>query len=154
NRRDLHDCRYLYGIAQVFDHPLAFLGSAEIDAIRRGASRQRFPMLAGLPDDAVLIGVFGFLNEYKGLGTAIKALQYLPANHDLLIFGGVHPQEIAAHQPRHPYISSLFHDAYVETTLYDRLGAGGAADGPPLVVSADQGLHELLGAHPRDVSPR
>ena len=52
-------------------------------------------MLDALPADAVLIGVFGFINEYKGIGTAIQALQHLPKNHHLLIFGGVHPQEIA-----------------------------------------------------------
>jgi hypothetical protein len=66
NHRDLFDARYLYGIGNVFDHPLAFLGNAEADSIRSRASRQSLPMLATLPTDAVLIGVFGFLNEYKG----------------------------------------------------------------------------------------
>jgi glycosyltransferase involved in cell wall biosynthesis len=154
NRRDLYDARYLYGIKHVFDHPLAFLGTAEVEAVRRAAARHRFPMLARLPADAVLIGVFGFLNEYKGIGTAIRALQHLPGNHHLLIFGGIHPQEIEARQARHPYISSLFSDAYVETTLYDRLGRDRAQAAPPLVVSADDGLTELLGTHPRDVSAR
>jgi glycosyltransferase involved in cell wall biosynthesis len=154
NRRDLHDARYLYGVRQVFDHPLSYLGAGEVEAIRGDASRDRFAMLADLPNDAVLIGVFGFLNEYKGIGTAIEALQYLPANHHLLIFGGVHPHEIVSHQPRHPYISSLFDNAYMDTTLYDRLSGSGAGDAPPLVVGADQGLRELLGAHPRDLSAR
>ena len=77
-------------------------------------------------ENAVLVGVFGFLNEYKGITTAIQALRYLPANHHLLIFGGVHPQEIAHRQPRHPYISTLFEHAYMDTTLYDRMSAVGA----------------------------
>jgi len=154
NRRDLCDAHYLYGVEHVFDHPLAYLGAAEVADIRANASRQRLPMLEPLPADAVLVGVFGFLNEYKGIGTAIQALQYLPANHHLLIFGGVHPQEIAPRQARHPYISALFADAYMDTTLYDRLGASSAAEGPPLVVNADQGLRELLGSHPRDLSAR
>ncbi len=154
NRRDLHDAKHLYGITQVFDHPLSYLGAGEVDAIRSGASRQRFPMLDDLPGDAALVGVFGFLNEYKGIATAIKALQYLPTNYHLLIFGGIHPQEIAPRQPRHPYISSLFDDAYIDTTLYDRLGAAGMESGPPLTVAADQGLRELLGPHPRDLSAR
>jgi glycosyltransferase involved in cell wall biosynthesis len=112
-------------------------------------------MLDPLPDDVALIGVFGFLNEYKGITTAIQALQYLPANHHLLIFGGVHPQEILHRQPRHPYISTLFEHAYMDTTLYDRMSAAGASsEAPPLVVAADQGLRELLGAHPRDLSAR
>ena len=155
NRRDQYDARYLYGIREVFDHPLAFLGAGEAEAIRRGATRRRFAMLDDLPSDAVLIGVFGFLNEYKGIGTAIKALRYLPDNHQLLIFGGVHPHEIVPGQLRHPYISSLFDQAYMDTTLYDRMSAVGAqSDAAPLVIAPDQGLRELLGTHPRDLSAR
>ena len=67
NRRDLCDAKYLYGIGNVFDHPLAFLGNAEAEGIRTHASRHALPMLDALPADAVLIGVFGFLNEYKGV---------------------------------------------------------------------------------------
>jgi glycosyltransferase involved in cell wall biosynthesis len=154
NRRDLFDARYLYGIRDVVDHPLSFLDGSEIETIRAGASRRQFPMLDELPPDAVLVGVFGFLNEYKGIGTAIQALHHLPKNHHLLIFGGIHPQEIARGQQRHPYISSLFHQAYVDTTLYDRLKESNAPGGPPLVVEADRGLRELLDAHPRDLSQR
>jgi hypothetical protein len=57
-------------------------------------------------------------------------------------------------QPRHPYISALFEGAYMDTTLYDRLSGTGAGNAPPLVVAADQGLRDLLGAHPRDLSAR
>ena len=154
NRRDLHDVKYIYGIDQVFDHPLSYLAQDEVDAIRAGASRRRFPMLDALPADAALVGVFGFLNEYKGIATAIHALRYLPANYHLLVFGGVHPQEIAARQPRHPYLSSLFDDAYIDTTLYDQLRTGKAQTAPQLTLAADRGLHELLGPHPRDLSAR
>jgi glycosyltransferase involved in cell wall biosynthesis len=154
NRRDLYDVKYLFGLDRVFDHPLSYLGAGEVEAIRGSASRRQFSMLDALPADAVLIGVFGFLNEYKGIGTAIQALQYLPDNHHLLIFGGVHPQEIVPRQSRHPYITSLFDGAYMDTTLYDRLSGAGPGNAPPLVVAADQGLRELLGAHPRDLSAR
>ena len=155
NRRDLYDAQFLYGVRHVFDHPLSFLAADEVAAIRSGAVRQRFAMLDDLPPDAVLIGVFGFLNEYKGIATAIQALHYLPGNHHLLIFGGVHPREIVRNQPRHPYIASLFDHAYMDTTLYDRMSAVGAqSKAMPLVVAPDQGLRELLGAHPRDLSAR
>jgi glycosyltransferase involved in cell wall biosynthesis len=153
NRRDRNDVRYLYGIRDVFDHPLAYLSLDEVEAVRSRASRRQFPMLDALPDDVVLIGVFGFINEYKGIGTAIQALQYLPKNHHLLIFGGVHPQEITPRQPRHPYISKLFEHGFIDTTLYDKLGE--LAEGAPrLVVEADRGLSKLLGRHPKDVSDR
>jgi glycosyltransferase involved in cell wall biosynthesis len=154
NRRDLYDAKYLYGIRNVFDHPLAFLSQAEVDAVRATASRRHFPMLDALPEGTVLVGVFGFLNEYKGFGTAIQALHYLPENYHLLIFGGIHPNEIAAHRPIHPYISSLFSDAYIDTTLYDRISAPAQDNPPALVLSADRGLGELLGSHPRDLSAR
>ena len=154
NRRDWYDACFLYGIKQVFDHPLAYLEAAEVEAIRNGASRQRFPMLDELPADAVLVGVFGFLNEYKGIGTAIQALQHLPQNYHLLVFGGVHPQEIAARQQLHPYISSLFRQAYMDMTLYARLTEAEAQNAPPLLVAADRGLRELLATHPRDLSGR
>jgi glycosyltransferase involved in cell wall biosynthesis len=111
-------------------------------------------MLDALPEDAVLIGVFGFINEYKGIGTAIQALQHLPKNHHLLIFGGVHPQEITLRQPRHSYISKLFEHGFVDATLYDKLGELAAEGAPRLVVEADRGLPELLGRHPKNLSER
>jgi len=154
NRRDLYDAKYLFGVRNVFDHPLAFLGKAEVDAVHATASRQSFPMLDALPEDAVLIGVFGFLNQYKGFGTAIQALHYLPENYHLLIFGGIHPNEIAEHRQIHPYISSLFSDAYIDTTLYDRISAPAQESAPALVLTAERGLGELLGTHPRDLSAR
>jgi glycosyltransferase involved in cell wall biosynthesis len=154
NRRDLYDTKYLFGLQRVFDHPLSYLAAAEVDAIRTNASRHCFPMLDRMPADDVLIGVFGFLSEYKGFGTAIQALQYLPDNYHLLIFGGVHPQHISRHQPRHPYLSALFDEAHVDATLYDDLAAGGPQSAPQLVVSAQEGVRELLGTHPRDVSAR
>ena len=155
NRRDLYDATCLYGIRHVFDHPLSFLGAGEVEAIRGAAVRRRFAMLDDLPPNSVLIGVFGFLNEYKGIGTAIQALHYLPNNHHLLIFGGVHPREIAPRQPRHPYIASLFDDANMDITLHDRISAIRAqSEAAPPIVGADRGLRELLGAHPRDLSAR
>jgi glycosyltransferase involved in cell wall biosynthesis len=155
NRRDLYDVACLYGIRHVFDHPLSCLGAGEVEAVRRSALRRRFAMLDDLPPNSTLIGVFGFLNEYKGIGTAIQALHYLPNNHHLLIFGGVHPSEITPRQPRHPYIASLFDDAYIGTTLHARLSAIRAQNETvPLIVGADRGLRELLGAHPRDLSAR
>ncbi|MGE0259428.1 MAG: hypothetical protein AB7T18_11805, partial [Alphaproteobacteria bacterium] len=154
NRRDRNDVRYLYGIRDVFDHPLAYLSLHETEGLRGRASRRDFPMLDALPDDAVLIGVFGFINEYKGIATAIQALQHLPMNYHLLIFGGVHPQEIAARQPRHPYISKLFEHGFVDATPYDKLGELAAEGAPRLLVEADRGLPELLGRHPKDLSDR
>ena len=154
NRRDLYDAKYLYGFDNVFDHPLSFLNAEEVRAVRAKASRSQFPILRRLPEDAVLIGVFGFLDEYKGFGTAIRALHYLPKNHHLLIFGGTHPNEIAGPREIHPYIKSLFNEAYTGTSPYERLRATSEPLAPGAVLVADRLLGELLGEHPRDLSAR
>jgi hypothetical protein len=65
NRRDLFDARYLYGLRNVVDHPLSFLGANETERIRQGASRQQFPMLDELPPDAALVGAFASLTNTK-----------------------------------------------------------------------------------------
>ena len=154
NRRDARDVRYLYGIDHVLDHPLAFLSAEAAATVRACSSRRAFPMLDQLSDESVLIGVFGFLNDYKGFGTAIRALRQLPANHHLLIFGGVHPNEIAGHQPIHPYLSSLFEDAHIDTSLYQQLGREALTSTPQLTLPVQISLDQLLGPHPRDLSAR
>ena len=104
NRRDLWRMKYLYGMRQRLRPP------AVLSRRQRGRGHPprgvapSFPMLDGVPTDAALIGVFGFIGEYKGIETVIHALHYLPDNHHLLIFGGVHPQEIAPRQPTTRYI--------------------------------------------------
>jgi glycosyltransferase involved in cell wall biosynthesis len=103
-----------HGLDCVFDHPLSFLSVRDADEVAAHAARQRFPLLDKLPDNAVLVGAFGFLNDYKGFGTAIRALYHLPKTHHLLIFGGIHPNEIVPHQSIHPYLLSLLNDAHVE----------------------------------------
>jgi glycosyltransferase involved in cell wall biosynthesis len=138
----------------VLDHPLAFLSAAEVEAVRARADRRAFPVLDQVPDGTVLIGVFGFLSDYKGFGTAIRALQKLPANHHLLIFGGVHPNEIAARQPVHPYLSKLFEEAFVDTSLFQQLGRESRPNLHLPAMATDVSLDTLLGPHPRDLSGR
>ncbi len=114
NRRDAAEFRHACGFKRVFEHPLVFLSPVWAQETLGQATRRRFPLLDKLPDDATLIGVFGFINDYKGFGTAIRALYHLPKTHHLLIFGGIHPNEIASHQPIHPYLLSLLDDAHVD----------------------------------------
>ncbi|HEX5318760.1 MAG TPA: hypothetical protein VFW46_06360 [Stellaceae bacterium] len=156
NERDRREVHHLYGIETVYDHPLSFMSGPQAAAVQARAARREFPMLAHIPSDARLIGTFGFLNNYKGLGTAIRALRHLPDDHHLLIFGGIHPNEIAAGKTIHPYLATLYGDAYADATPYGDITAGGKADTAAirLVVEADRGLAELIGPHPRDVSSR
>lgn len=153
NRRDRSDARHLHGFTNVQDHPLAFLSVAEADAVKDQARRQRFPMLDQLPEESRFVGVFGFLNDYKGFGTVIRALHHLSDDYHLLIFGGTHPNEIQLNQPVHPYIASLLDDGYIDATLAGQI-TGSPQRGINLALDIERHIADLVATHPRDLSGR
>ncbi len=55
----------------------------------------------------VLIGMFGYISAYKGHVDALKALEQLPANHKLLIFGRQHPQTLKSNGHVDGYLDML-----------------------------------------------
>ena len=57
------------------------------DMTARVAVRDRL----GIPQDATVLGLFGFMSRYKGYGTALAALARLPESVHLLLVGGPHP---------------------------------------------------------------
>lgn len=152
-RRDLAQMKFVHGMRNVFDHPLSFLSDADADNIRRAASRSKFTILDQIPKDSRLVGVFGFLGRYKGFDTVIRALHHLPREYHLLIFGGVHPNEIKPHQPIDPVVSSLFEAGYVDTTIAERRIDRGAG-APAVSVAVDGSMRDLLIGHPKDLSQR
>jgi glycosyltransferase involved in cell wall biosynthesis len=154
NRRDAAQMKYVHGLRHVFDHPLSFLGETEARAVRNAASRARFALLDHIPTTAKLIGVFGFLGRYKGFATAVRALHHLPADHHLLIFGGVHPNEIAPRQAIDPVVAELFEAGYIDSTVPERIAAWGRPGGPALSVAIDGAMRDLLLGHPKDLSRR
>lgn len=110
-KRDMMTMQHAIGLENVVDHPLAFFSREDATYVRDTVSRRDFPALARLPRDSVLIGVFGFLSEYKGFETVIHALKILPDTHHLLFFGGVHPNEIKQNQKVYPYVARLIEAA-------------------------------------------
>ena len=153
-RRDLWHMRYVHGMRNVYDHPLSFLSAAEAQEVRRTASRARFAVLEAVPAESKLIGVFGFLGRYKGFDTVIRALHHLPEEYHLLIFGGVHPNEIRSHQPIDPVVSSLFDAGYIDTSVAERTRANPGASAPIVSVAVDGSMRDLLVEHPKDLSSR
>ncbi|HUC11119.1 MAG TPA: hypothetical protein VL985_11950 [Stellaceae bacterium] len=153
-RRDLWQMKYVHGLRNVYDHPLAFLGEREATEVRRSASRRRFPILDALPKEAKLVGVFGFIGRYKGFDTVIRALHHLPEDHHLLIFGGIHPNEIKPHQPIDPIVSALFDAGFIDTNVAERIRAVPTAGTPTVSVSVDGSMRDLLIQHPKDASRR
>jgi glycosyltransferase involved in cell wall biosynthesis len=152
-RREKAHMTYIHRLRNVFDHPLAFLSEPEAAQIRAGAERRRFPVLDAVPGEARLVGVFGFIGRYKGFDTVIRALHYLPPEYHLLIFGGVHPNEIRPHQPIDPVVASLFEAGYIGTTLAEP-GSGSTNGAPAVALSLDCATRDLLVRHPKDLSSR
>lgn len=94
----------LFSYENVFVHPLkivpdGFRGRSE-------ALEQVRTQLMLNPED-VVIGVFGYINEYKGHSTALEALTHLPKNYKLLFFGRQHPQTIRTNELLDPYLEKL-----------------------------------------------
>ncbi len=153
-RRELAHMKYVHGLRNVYDHPLSFLCDADVRDIRRTTSRDRFPILDAVPAENKLIGVFGFLGRYKGFDTVIRALHHLPEDCHLLIFGGVHPNEIKPHQSIDPVVSSLFDAGYIDTSVPERVRASTGAGAPAVSLTVDQSMREFLTEHPKDLSHR
>jgi glycosyltransferase involved in cell wall biosynthesis len=153
-RRDMWHMKYIHGLRKVYDHPLSFLSDGEAEEIRRTATRGKFPVLDALSSDAKLVGVFGFIGRYKGFDSVIRALHHLPDDHHLLIFGGIHPNEIKAHQPIDPIVSSLFDAGFVDTNVAERIRADAAPGMPTFSVAVDGSMRDLLIQHPKDLSQR
>ena len=61
-----------------------------------------------------VIGMFGFVNEYKGHSLAIKTLSCLPKSYKLMFFGRQHPQTIKNNELVNNYIASLQHQTYAD----------------------------------------
>lgn len=147
-KRDMRLMRDLYRLKNVHHHPLAFVSFEEAVAIRAQTSRRGLPVVEGLPETAKLIGTFGFLSPYKGFETAIQALQILPEDHHLLIFGGIHPQGIQREQTINPYIKKLLRLARIGHTAVDHLKE---AD---MKIGSVSDFKEMLGQHPNSLQGR
>jgi glycosyltransferase involved in cell wall biosynthesis len=154
NRRDRLDMEYLHGFGRVFDHPLSFLSAETAEAVRRQATRRAFPLLDTISADDVLVGVFGFINDYKGFRTAIRALHDLPKHYHLLIFGGVHPNEIPLDLSIHPHVGALLDDATIDAKLFEQLRNVPVKKGIRVNLDIKCSIADLLAAHSRELSGR
>jgi len=81
----------LYGYNNVIVHPLMFVSS---DFTVDHTHMNRVKKYIGLLDTDIIIGMFGYITEYKGHTISLEALKFLPNNYKLLIFGRTHPQTI------------------------------------------------------------
>jgi glycosyltransferase involved in cell wall biosynthesis len=149
-KRDARLLRDVFRIRNVDHHPLSYVSPEQAERVRQAATRDQFPILRTLPPDAKLIGSFGFLSRYKGFETALRALHYLPEDHHLLIFGGIHPQTIKREQAVDPYIQTLLDASHIGRTILDTV----SEKGTPMTLNLDAASRDLLARHPEDLQHR
>jgi glycosyltransferase involved in cell wall biosynthesis len=147
-RRDMRLMRYVHRLPNVFDHPLAYMPPETTQELRRTTTRASFPILDRLPAAAKVIGVFGFLSEYKGFEVVIRALHLLPDDYHVAFFGGVHPNEIRRHEKINSYVKLLLDEAYVNKSVFDNL--------KDISVSVNVSASDtsIFLSHPKDLSRR
>lgn len=76
---------------------------------------------ASFAEDDVLIGMFGYISPYKGHVDALKALEQLPRNYKLLIFGRQHPQTLKSNGSVDAYLDNLQNMIKKSKVLKDRV---------------------------------
>jgi glycosyltransferase involved in cell wall biosynthesis len=106
-KRDRKSIELEFDYDKVFDHPLCFHDQNEIQTIKQNYTKENFYRDFKLEKDKIYIGLFGFINKYKGHDTAIKALAFLPGHYELLICGAQHPHTIQREEEINPYIKQL-----------------------------------------------
>jgi glycosyltransferase involved in cell wall biosynthesis len=106
-RRERRVVTEIFGFEKCFDYPLAFLNEEERRDAWAHSDRAAFKRKYGFAETDKLIGLFGYISEYKGIETAIKAIAELPDDYKLVMFGSHHPQSLQANTQLHPYLASL-----------------------------------------------
>ena len=106
-KRDKKTIERFFDFKNVHDFPLTFLNKEERLRERNISERNGFIDRYSLNKNDKIIGIFGYISEYKGHETIIKALSYLPDDYKLLIFGSQHPMSIQEYKSCDDYIEKL-----------------------------------------------
>lgn len=80
----------------VHSFPITFLDKKDRDFYQKNqkSSRQKLIKKYNLDPKKKYIGCFGFLTANKGHLVALKSLEHLPNDYNIIIFGSQHPQTI------------------------------------------------------------
>lgn len=109
-KREKANIQDVFGFRDVHDFPITFLNREQRRHRRTEADREQFIRRYGFDAGDKIIGLFGFISEYKGFDTVLKALNHLPSNYKVVFFGRQHPMAIADNTPVDPYIGKLLDD--------------------------------------------
>lgn len=106
-QRDLDTIKYVYDFKNVHAFPLTFLNKDQLVKYPKISNKKQFCNTYNISNEDKIIGLFGFISNYKGHDTAIKALKLLPADYKIMIFGSQHPMTITSYEKVNPYIFKL-----------------------------------------------
>lgn len=118
-KREKKNIQQLYGFEKVYDFPITFMDEKMRERKPDEKERELFRKKYGLNFGDKIIGLFGFVSEYKGHETAIRALKLLPAEYKIIIFGSQHPMSIMQNTKVDPYIDQLI-QIITEDTEYEK----------------------------------
>ncbi len=99
NQKDRAWIEVEFDYAYVYDHPLSYFDQQYIESLKKTFSRETFCQKFSLDTRKSYIGLSGFISSHRGHETAIRALEYLPENFELCIFGSQHPNTIKFKEP-------------------------------------------------------
>lgn len=106
-KREKRNIQQLFGFNNVYDFPITFMNKnmrkREPDSDETTAFKSKF----GYNRDDVIIGLFGFVSEYKAHDVVLRALKLLPSNYKVIIFGSQHPMSIIKNEKIDDYINKL-----------------------------------------------
>lgn len=116
-QREKQFFRNVVGFRDVFDHPLSLVHADWPERLRQDAPSARSDLEELFPGREKFIGVFGFLSEYKGFLTALRAMKLLEPDYQLLIYGGVHPETVKEREPVDSYVGKLMQEIEADALL-------------------------------------
>lgn len=116
-QRSKNNINWLFGYDDIAVHPLKFIDSYKPKGNQLDVIRGQL----GLDPQDILIGIFGYISNYKGHLTALQAMLDLPAHYKLLILGRQHPQTIRSGEELFPYLEDLIEFIDEHPSLKDRV---------------------------------
>lgn len=125
--RDQKNIELFFDCKHVMNFPLTFLNEEERSRVRKKEDRDRLLERYSLDEDTKVIGLFGFVSDYKGHETAIRSLKYLPEEYKAIIFGSQHPSSIAHFKHIDEYLEKLI-DLIDDLEIEDRVIFAGSLD--------------------------
>ena len=106
-KREKDNLQNIFGYQNVSDFPITFLNYDQRQRNRTETDRKNFLEKYGFKENDIVIGLFGFVSAYKSAETVLYALNFLPANYKVAIFGKQHPMSIQENTQVDSYIKSL-----------------------------------------------